>query len=88
MKRNVMSTKVQQSTFVAAKSTSRSAKWRDYFQMTKPTISLLVVATVVPSMFMAAEGGLPSLAKLVGHCSVRFWLQALLECSITWLIPI
>ena len=65
MKRNVMSTKVQQSTFVAAKSTSRSAKWRDYFQMTKPTISLLVVATVVPSMFMAAEGGLPSLAKLV-----------------------
>jgi heme O synthase-like polyprenyltransferase len=83
MKRNVMSAKVQQSTFVAAKSTGKSAKWRDYFQMTKPTISLLVVATVVPSMFMAADS-LPSIAKLVwtslGHVS---WHLAQLVCSIT-----
>ncbi len=43
--------------------------WRDYIPLTKPTISLLVVVTVVPAMLFTASG-LPSvttaLAALVG----------------------
>ncbi|MES2745441.1 MAG: hypothetical protein V4655_08435, partial [Bdellovibrionota bacterium] len=29
--------------------------WRSYFQMTKPTISLLVVVTVIPALFMTQD---------------------------------
>ncbi len=43
--------------------------WQAYYQMMKPTISLLVVVTVVPTLFMAS-GQLPSfsvaMASLVG----------------------
>ncbi len=35
--------------------------WRSYFQMTKPTISLLVVVTVIPALFMTQEA-FPSLS--------------------------
>ncbi|MBC7661681.1 MAG: protoheme IX farnesyltransferase [Chitinophagaceae bacterium] len=34
--------------------------WRAYFQMTKPTISLLVVVTVIPALFLT-QNGFPSL---------------------------
>lgn len=34
----------------------RAPLWRALFQLTKPTITLLVVVTVVPSMFLAASG--------------------------------
>jgi len=37
-------------------SKSASITWKPYFQMMKPTISLLVVITVIPSLIMAAEG--------------------------------
>jgi protoheme IX farnesyltransferase len=35
----------------------RQASWRDYFQLTKPTISMLVVVTAVPAMLMPAMRG-------------------------------
>ncbi len=37
-----------------------SAGWRDYYVLTKPTISMLVVVTVVPTLLMAKAGELPS----------------------------
>lgn len=37
-------------------SKSEPIAWRAYFQMMKPTISLLVVITVIPTLIMAAEG--------------------------------
>jgi len=39
-----------------------SASWRAYIPLTKPTISLLVVVTVVPTLMLAA-GGLPDLSR-------------------------
>lgn len=33
-----------------------SLDWRAYFQMTKPTISLLVVVTVIPALFLTQDG--------------------------------
>ncbi len=48
----------------------RATSWRDYFQLTKPTISLLVVVTVVPGLLLATPGAIPSMwivmAALVG----------------------
>ncbi|MCX6128861.1 MAG: heme o synthase [Proteobacteria bacterium] len=38
-----------------------SFDWQSYYQMMKPTISMLVVVTVIPALFMAQKG-LPSLA--------------------------
>ena len=44
--------------------------WRDYFQMTKPTITLLVVVTVFPGILLASPGRIPHmtliLASLIG----------------------
>jgi heme o synthase len=44
--------------------------WQDYFQMTKPTITLLVVVTVFPGILLASPNGLPHmtlvLASLIG----------------------
>lgn len=40
---------------------THSATWRDYFQLTKPTISLLVVVTVVPGLLLATPGQIPSM---------------------------
>ncbi len=41
--------------------TAEPIDWQSYYQMMKPTISMLVVVTVVPALFMAQEG-LPSFA--------------------------
>ena len=47
-----------------------AAIWRDFYGLTKPTITLLVVITVFPSLLLASESGLPglgvSLAALLG----------------------
>jgi protoheme IX farnesyltransferase len=43
---------------------SAAAAWKPYYQMMKPTISLLVVITVIPSLIMASEG-LPPLMVAV-----------------------
>ena len=44
--------------------------WRDYFNMTKPTITLLVVVTVFPGILLASPGVIPRmtliLASLIG----------------------
>ena len=50
-------------TFPIADNSEESASildWRSYFQMTKPTISLLVVITVIPALFMT-QNAFPSL---------------------------
>lgn len=38
-----------------------TATWRDYFQLTKPTISMLVVVTAVPAMLMPVMRGTNSI---------------------------
>lgn len=59
--------KAQPIPFAAA--TSAPIDWQSYYQMTKPTISMLVVVTVVPALFMAGTK-LPTLtvafAALIG----------------------
>ncbi len=44
----------------AGVSSSEAADWRSYLSMTKPTISLLVVVTVIPALFLT-QNELPSL---------------------------
>lgn len=51
------------------------ATWRDYFQLTKPTISLLVVVTVVPGLLLAIPGDIPSM-RLVLAALVGTWLAS------------
>jgi protoheme IX farnesyltransferase len=56
--------------------------WRLYYRLTKPTVTMLVVVTVIPALFLAA-GGVPSpaaaLAALVGtmlaSASAATWNQ-------------
>ena len=49
---------------------TKPVTWRDYFQMTKPTITLLVVVTVFPGILLASPSGIPHmtlvLASLIG----------------------
>ena len=45
------------------------ANWRNYIPLTKPTVTLLVVVTVVPALLLAANGLphlVPALAALIG----------------------
>lgn len=51
------------------------ASWRDYFNLTKPTITLLVVVTVLPGILLAAKGTLPKMA-LVLCCLIGTWLAS------------
>lgn len=51
---------VQSFPLTADIATSAMADWRSYFSMTKPTISLLVVVTVIPALFLT-QNELPSL---------------------------
>jgi len=57
-------------TFSQSASVGVRATWRDYFNLTKPTITLLVVVTVFPGLLLASNGELPKmtliLASLVG----------------------
>ncbi len=51
---------VQASSVIAdtgVKTRISTATWRDYFQLTKPTISMLVVVTAVPAMLMPVMRG-------------------------------
>lgn len=54
---------------------TEAARWRDYFQLTKPTISLLVVVTVVPGLLLATPGAIPSM-NLVLATLVGTWLAS------------
>ena len=62
---NATSTPYAQSAPIAVRVT-----WRDYFSMTKPTITLLVVVTVFPGILLASPGVIPQmtliLASLIG----------------------
>jgi protoheme IX farnesyltransferase len=62
---NATSTPYAQSAPIAVRVT-----WRDYFNMTKPTITLLVVVTVFPGILLASPGVIPRmtliLASLIG----------------------
>jgi protoheme IX farnesyltransferase len=51
-------------TYVGIKSATRAATLRDFFQLTKPTISLLVVVTVVPGLLLAVPGEIPSMGLI------------------------
>ena len=61
---------IQSAVYDASQVRHAPATWRDYFQMTKPTITLLVVVTVCPGILLASPGSIPSktlvLASLVG----------------------
>lgn len=51
------------------------ATWRDYFNLTKPTITLLVVVTVLPGILLASSGSLPKMTLII--CSlVGTWLAS------------
>jgi protoheme IX farnesyltransferase len=51
------------------------ATWRDYFSLTKPTITLLVVVTVLPGILLASSGSLPKMTLII--CSlVGTWLAS------------
>jgi heme o synthase len=51
------------------------ATWRDYFNLTKPTITLLVVVTVLPGLLLAGGGVLPKMTLMV--CSLLgTWLAS------------
>ena len=56
-------------------SSEARASWRDYFNLTKPTITLLVVVTVLPGILLAANGALPKMT-LVMCCLVGTWLAS------------
>ncbi len=51
------------------------ATWRDYFSLTKPTITLLVVVTVLPGILLASSGSLPKMTLII--CSlIGTWLAS------------
>jgi protoheme IX farnesyltransferase len=51
------------------------ATWRDYFNLTKPTITLLVVVTVLPGILLASSGSLPKMTLII--CSlIGTWLAS------------
>ena len=52
-----------------------AAGWRDYYQLTKPTISMLVVVTVVPSLLLAAGTAWPD-ALVSAVALIGTWLAA------------
>jgi heme o synthase len=52
-----------------------TATWRDFFQLTKPTISLLVVVTVIPGLLMGSVAGIPPL-KLIAATLFGTWLAS------------
>lgn len=51
------------------------ATWRDYFNLTKPTITLLVVVTVLPGILLAVDGELPKMSLIV-FSLVGTWLAS------------
>lgn len=51
------------------------ATWRDYFNLTKPTITLLVVVTVLPGILLASSHPLPKMT-LVVCCLLGTWLAS------------
>lgn len=63
------------STMTSLKSDTRASSWRDYFQLTKPTISLLVVVTVVPGLLLASPDGIPSM-RIILAALVGTWLAS------------
>ena len=54
---------------------AQAATWRDYFQLTKPTISLLVVVTVVPGILLASPLHIPAM-KLIVMSLLGTWLAS------------
>ncbi|MDD9951359.1 MAG: heme o synthase [Zetaproteobacteria bacterium] len=54
------------------KSPSKSTTWRDYFSLTKPTITMLVAVTVVPGVIMASPNTV----------NTTIWLCAILGASL------
>ena len=51
------------------------ATWRDYFNLTKPTITLLVVVTVLPGILLAVDSELPKMSLIV-FSLVGTWLAS------------
>ena len=51
------------------------ATWRDYFNLTKPTITLLVVVTVLPGILLASSGSLPKMTLIISSL-VGTWLAS------------
>jgi protoheme IX farnesyltransferase len=52
-----------------------TASWRDYFQMTKPTITLLVVVTVFPGVLLASPATIPHMSLILASL-VGTWLAS------------
>jgi protoheme IX farnesyltransferase len=54
---------------------TKAASWMDFFQLTKPTISLLVVVTVVPGLLLAIPAQIPSM-NLIMAALIGTWLAS------------
>jgi protoheme IX farnesyltransferase len=52
-----------------------AVSWRDYFQMTKPTITLLVVVTVFPGILLASPEQIPHMSLIMASL-VGTWLAS------------
>lgn len=60
---------------ISSISVNQAVSWRDYFQLTKPTISLLVVVTVIPGLLLVSPGDIPSM-NLIFATLVGTWLAS------------
>ena len=63
--------------------TSRAATWRDYKELTKPNVVLLMILTSVIGMFMAVPGMVPLNALILGNLGIALCAGAAAP-SITW----
>lgn len=61
--------------FESVKAAQVATSWRDYFQMTKPTITLLVVVTVFPGILLASPAMIPSMSLILASL-VGTWLAS------------
>lgn len=59
----------------SANAAAASASWRDYFQMTKPTITLLVVVTVFPGILLASPASIPQMSLILASL-IGTWLAS------------
>jgi protoheme IX farnesyltransferase len=59
----------------ASETVSSAFSWRDYFQMTKPTITLLVVVTVFPGILLASPGQIPHMSLILASL-IGTWLAS------------
>ena len=66
--------------------TKSLAAWRseigEYFAMTKPTVSLLVVITAIPGALLAGQGNIPDISAMLAILFTPVWLKLGSLCNL------